>query len=88
MHKSIMRCGKFRVPLDVVFGAHTQLLIQGQWWSMRSTQRRHTRQWCARGGLWRAHFWQKRASPLCTRARRLSTERELPVHLCCQMHPV
>ena len=50
--------------------AHTQLLIQGQWWSMRSTQRRHTRQWCARGGLWRAHFWQKRASPLCTRRTR------------------
>lgn len=30
----------------------------GQWWSIRSTQRPHTRQWCARGGLNAAHFWQ------------------------------
>lgn len=38
-----------------------------QWWSMRRTQRRQTRQWWARGGLCRPHFWQKRASPLCAR---------------------
>ena len=36
---------------------------------MRSTQRRQTRQWCARGGLCRPHFWQKRTSPLCAASR-------------------
>lgn len=28
-----------------------QLPTQGQWWSMRSTQRSHREQWCVRGGL-------------------------------------
>ena len=45
---------------------------QGQWWSMRMTQRLHTRQWCARGGLARWHFWQKRTTPPWKGATQLS----------------
>ena len=36
---------------------------------MRRMQRRHTRQWCARGGLPRPHFWHTLAPPLCREER-------------------
>ena len=32
--------------------APTQLFIQGQWWSMRETQRLQMRQWWEKGGLY------------------------------------
>ncbi len=38
------------------FHSPTQLLIHGQWWSMRRTQRRQMRQWCARGGRYVSHL--------------------------------
>lgn len=34
----------------------TQLLIQGQWWSILVTQRLHLRQWCERGALKPPHM--------------------------------
>ena len=45
-----------------MFARPTQLLIQGQWWSIFSTQRPQSEQWCARGGLKASHLWQCRAA--------------------------
>lgn len=33
----------------------TQLLIHGQWWSIRRIHRWQMRQWCARGGRYVSH---------------------------------
>jgi len=41
--------------------AGAQRMVGASQLTMRSTQRLHTRQWCARGGLGFWHFWQKRA---------------------------
>ena len=38
------------------FLSPTQLLIQGQWWSILRMHRLQIRQWCARGGRYISHL--------------------------------
>ena len=46
----------------------TQVLIQGQWWSIFMTQRPHLRQWWDRGALYPSHW------PQCCSCARASSD--------------